>query len=122
MQKHDHKTQILLAVGVGLILSDVIPTPADSLYFYQQRINKQKLERGEITSKQYWLRDILGYYGYNPLWWGIVLGASFTLGKDYTQKRNILIGLLAGGAVVGVVMKNIQKDEEFYKTHKLVSK
>mgnify|MGYP006280113077 CR=1 FL=1 len=108
------KTKALYAVGIGLILSDVIPTPADALYFYRQRINKKKLESGEITPKQYWTRDAFGYYLYNPLWWSIVLGATITLGKSYEQKRNILIGLIAGGAVFGVLAKNIKEDEKLY--------
>lgn len=104
----------LYALGIGLILSDIIPTPADALYFYRQRINKQKLELKQISPKQYWTRDAFGYYAYNPLWWTLVLGATITLGKSYEQKRNILIGLIAGGAVIGVIAKNIKEDEKFY--------
>ena len=113
MQK-GHKDVLFLGLGIGLILSDIIPTPADALYFYEQRVNKQKLEKGEITPRQYWLKDVIGYYGYNPLWWATVLGVAYSLGKTYEQKRNILIGMIASGAVVGVIYKNIKKDEEFY--------
>lgn len=116
---HDnHKTNLLYALGFGLLLSDLIPTPADALYFYKQRKNKEKLESKEITPKQYWVRDALGYYGLNALWWSAVLGATYVLGKDYKQKRNILIGLVAGGLVVGVIAKNIKKDEEHYANNK----
>lgn len=104
------KTGLLVAFSVGLILSDLIPTPADALYFYLQRKNKDKLEAGEITPKQYWIRDAAGYYGLNPIWWVSITAASLTLGKSYTQKRNILIGLIAGGVVVGVLNKNIKAD------------
>lgn len=110
-----NKTKALYAVGLGLLLSDLIPTPSDAVYFYRQRINKQRLEKQEITPKQYWLKDAINYYGLNALWWGGVLLATYYIGKDYKQKRNILIGLIAGGAVVGVIAKNIKKDEEFYK-------
>lgn len=116
---HDnHKTNLLYALGFGLLLSDLIPTPADALYFYKQRKNKEKLESKEITPKQYWVRDAFGYYGFNALWWSAVLGATYVLGKDYKQKRNILIGLVAGGLVVGVIAKNIKKDEERYANNK----
>lgn len=110
----DNRTKLLYAVGLGLIISDIIPTPADALYFYRQRINKQRLEKGIITPKQYWTKDAINYYALNPLWWTIILAASIELGKTYEQKRNILIGMIAGGAVVGVLYKNIKKDEEFY--------
>lgn len=112
MQKE--KIKILYAVGVGLILSDIIPTPADALYFYLQRINKQKLEKGEITVSQYWVRDAISYYGLNPIWWTGVLATTYFVGKTYEQKRNILIGLIGAGAVFGVLAKNIKKDKEFY--------
>ena len=112
------KTDLLFAVGLGLILSDIIPTPADALYFYQQRINKKKLEEGQITPKQYWVRDALGYYGFNPIWWGLVLGATYQFGKTFEQKRNIFLGLVASGAVAGVIYKNIKKDNEYYASKK----
>lgn len=109
-----NKTNLLYAVGLGLIASDLIPTPADGLYFYTMRNNKEKLNDGIITPKKYWVRDAVGYYGYNALWWGSVLGASYFLGKNFTQKRNILLGLIAGGIVFSVLSKNIKKDEIYY--------
>jgi uncharacterized membrane protein YkvI len=109
-----HNTSLLIAVGVGLILSDIIPTPADALYFNIEQKNKAKLQSGEITPKQYWLRDAVAYYGLNPLWWTLVLGATLYGGKTYEQKRNILIGLVAGGLVLSVLHKNIKKDEKLY--------
>ena len=117
MQK-TNKTNLLYAVGLGLLISDIIPTPADAFYFYQQRKNKEKLEKGIITPKQYWTRDAMGYYVYNPLWWGVVLTATHFLGKSYEQKRNVLIGMVAGGLVVGVIAKNIKQDEKFYAENK----
>ena len=111
---NNEKIKILYAVGAGLIISDIVPTPADALYFYWQRVNKQKLEKGEITVAQYWERDAFNYYALNPIWWGLIVSATYFIGKTYEQKRNILIGLIGAGAVVGVLAKNIQKDKEFY--------
>lgn len=109
-----NKTNLLYAVGLGLLASDLIPTPADGLYFYTMRNNKEKLNEGEITPKKYWVRDAVGYYGFNALWWTSVLGASYIFGKNFTQKRNILISLIAGGIVFSVLHKNIKKDEIYY--------
>jgi uncharacterized membrane protein YkvI len=120
--QQDTNTKLLIAVGVGLILSDIIPTPADAVYFNYQQKNKVKLEKGEITPKQYWIRDAVAYYGLNPLWWTGVLGASLLIGKDFKQKRNLLIGLVAGGAVLTILHRNIKRDEEFYSQNKLVQK
>lgn len=109
------KTKVLYAVGLGLFLSDLIPTPADAVYFNQQQKNKEKLNDGLITPKQYWTRDALGYYGYNALWWAMVIGASHLIGKNFQQKRNLFIGIIAGGAVLSVLHKNIVKDTIYYE-------
>ena len=108
------KIQALYAVGLGMLLSDLIPTPADAIYFYTQRENKQKLEEQVITPRQYWTRDAIGYYGYNAVWWLTVLGVAHAYGKTYEQKRNMFLGLIAVGAVGAVIYKNIKKDEIFY--------
>lgn len=109
--KSGHGNALLYAGAVGLLLSDVIPTPADALYFRLQQKNKAKLQSGEITPTQYWTRDAIYYYGLNPLWWSIVLGALYFTKGDYTQKAKVGLGLLATGVVVGVIHRNIKKDE-----------
>ena len=116
--KSGHGNAILYAGAIGLLISDVIPTPADALYFYLQRKNKDKLNKGEITPKKYWTRSALYYYGLNPIWWTIVLGAMYYTKGDYTSKAKVGIGLLASGIVVGVIHKNIKKDEELLKQGK----
>lgn len=113
--KDKRHNQLLIAVGLGLILSDIIPTPADAVYFHYEQKNKQKLEEGKITPKQYWIRDAALYYGTNPIWWAGVLGFSLLVGKTFEQRRNLLITLIAGGVVIGVLNKNIKKDEEIIK-------
>lgn len=110
-----HGNALLYAGAIGLLLSDVIPTPADGLYFSLQQKNKAKLEAKEITPKQYWTRDAIYYYGLNPLWWGLVLGALYYTKGDYTQKAKVGVGILAFGVVLSVIHKNIKKDEELLK-------
>jgi len=102
---------IFIATGVGLILSDIIPTPADALYFNLTEKWKNQLEDGVITPKQYWTKNALAYYGLNPIWWSIVVGSSIFLGKSVEQKFGIFLALLSGGALVGVLGKNIKTDE-----------
>jgi hypothetical protein len=113
--KSGHGNAILYAGALGLILSDVIPTPADAIYFSLQQKNKAKLEAKELTPKQYWTRDAVMYYGLNPLWWSLVFGAVYLTKGDYNQKLKVGFGLLATGVVVGVLNKNIKKDEALIK-------
>ena len=110
--KGGHGNAIIYAGAIGLLLSDIIPTPADAVYFRLQQRNKAKLEAKEITPKQYWIRDAVAYYGLNPLWWGLVLGSLYLTKGDYTQKAKVGFALVATGAVIGVISKNIKKDEQ----------
>jgi len=110
--KGGHGNALLYAGAIGLLLSDIIPTPADAIYFNLQQKNKAKLNTNEITPKQYWTRDAIYYYGLNPIWWGIILGTLYIAHGDYTQKAKVGLGLVAAGVVVAVLHKNIKKDEE----------
>jgi len=116
--KSGHGNAILYAGAIGLLLSDVIPTPADGLYFRLQQKNKAKLNSGEITPTQYWTRDAIYYYGLNPLWWGLVLGAMYFTKGDYTKKAKIGLGLVATGVVLSVIRKNIKEDEKLLNIDK----
>lgn len=107
-----HGNAIIYAGAIGLLLSDIIPTPADGVYFYLQQKNKAKLERKEITPAQYWKREAFAYYGLNPLWWSLVLGALVLTKGDYTNKLKVGLSIIGAGAVIGVLNRNIKKDFE----------
>jgi hypothetical protein len=107
-----HGNAIVYAGALGLLMSDVIPTPADSLYFTLMQKQKRKLENKEITPKQYWTNEAILYYGLNPLWWALVLGAVYVTKGDYTNKLKVGLGIISGGVVIGVLNTNIKKDEQ----------
>lgn len=102
---------VLYAGLIGLVLSDIIPTPADAVYFRMMEKNKQKLEAKEITPRQYWTRDALLYYGLNPLWWLLVLGIVVKTKGDLSDKIKWGVGIIGAGAVIGVINKNIREEE-----------
>lgn len=106
---------VLYAGLIGLLLSDIIPTPADALYFRLMEKNKQQLEKKEITPKQYWTRDAALYYGLNPLWWLLVLGIVVKTKGGLDNKLKWGIGLVGAGAVLGVISKNIKEEERLLK-------
>lgn len=101
---------VLYAGLIGLVLSDIIPTPADAVYFRSMKRNKDLLQSGRITAEQYWTRDAALYYGLNPLWWSLVLVAVVSFKGDVSSKLKLGIGLLGAGAVVGVLHRNIQEE------------
>ena len=104
-----HGDAILYAGALGLLASDLIPTPADAVYFRLMAKNKEKLDKGEIDKKQYWTREAILYYSLNPIWWGLVLGTLYFTKGHYTKKLQYGVGLLAAGAVVAVLNKNIKE-------------
>lgn len=107
---------VLYAGLLGLLVSDIIPTPADAVYFRLQEKNKQKLDSGIISPKQYWTRDALMYYGLNPLWWSLVLIAVVNTKGGLDNKLKLGLGLIGAGAVFGVLAKNIREEEKIKKS------
>lgn len=106
---------VLYAGLLGLLVSDIVPTPADALYFRLMEKNKQKLENKQITPREYWTRDAVLYYGLNPLWWSIVLGAVVLTKGDLSNKIKVGLALVGGGAVFGALSKNIREEEALKK-------
>ena len=105
---------VLYSVLLGMLLSDITPTPADALYFNTEFNLKKAIEEGKITASQYWWRDAIAYYGYNSIWWGLVIGATVAIPGGLNAKVKMAVGLIAGGAVFGVLAKNIKKDKLRY--------
>lgn len=103
---------IIFTAILASIASNCIPTPADGIFFWREQVDKQELEEGKITPKQYWIRNSLGYYGYTAGWYLLVLGIICSIGGDYKNKARIGIGLLSSGLIVGIIAKNIEKDEK----------
>jgi hypothetical protein len=54
----------------------------------------------------------LYYYGLNPIWWSLVLGALVLTKGTYTSKLKVGLTIVGAGAVIGVLNKNIKKDIE----------
>jgi hypothetical protein len=109
---------IYTALGAA-ILANAIPTVADGLYFSLQQKWKQELEEGKITPEQYWTRDIGHYYTITASYYGVVLLTMLALNKNkFSSNSKILLAILGGGLVIGVAMKNVQKDKEIAELKK----
>jgi len=111
--KEGNGNTIIYTALIAAMLANAIPTVADGLYFSLQQKWKQQLNEGKITPEQYWSRDVFHYYTITAGYYGIVLATMLAFNKNsFTQNSRLLLGLVGGGIVVGVAMKNIQKDKE----------
>ena len=103
---------IIYTAVLAAIAANCLPTPADAVYFWRQSVDKDLIENGKITPTQYWVRDVAGYYLYTAAWYAGIFTILAATGGGYKNKAKILLALLSSGLVVGVIAKNIQKDEE----------
>lgn len=93
-------------------LANFVPTPADAIFFWREQVDKDLLEKKEITPKQFWIRNTCGYYGYTAAYYALLFGTVYAIGGSYKTKARIILALLSGGLIVGVIAKNIQKDNK----------
>jgi hypothetical protein len=108
--KGEYGAGVLYAGAVGLILSDIIPTPADALYFYTEKKLRDKWKNGEITPEKYWKKTAMAYYLYNPIWWILVLAVVYNIEGDLAKKAKIGLTIAGAGAVVGIIYRNYSQD------------
>ncbi len=110
------KELIIITALIGAAIGDILPTPADGLYFFKQKQLNDQLAKGEITPRKYWIMDAVYYYSLNPLYWLILAFIVYAIKGDYHLKVKVLLVILAGGMVIGILAKNIKKDEQKINT------
>lgn len=108
--KGEYGAGVLYAGAVGLILSDIIPTPADAIYFYTEKKLRDKWKNGEITPEKYWKKTAMAYYLYNPIWWILVLAVIYNIEGDLAKKAKIGLAIAGAGAVFGIIYRNYSQD------------
>jgi len=117
--KEGNGNTLIYTALIAAMAANAIPTVADGFYFSLQQKWKQELQEDKITPEQYWKRDILHYYTITAGYYGVVLLTMLALNKNsFSTNSKILLGLLGGGLVVAVGMKNIQKDKEIAQLKK----
>lgn len=115
--KDGNGNAIIFTALIAAAIANTIPTPFDAIYFNRQQKLKQQLEEGKISVKSYWYHDVGEYYLWTSLWYvGIIVGLQ-AVGGDFKQNSRLLIGLVGAGLVLGVVQKNIQKDQQLAELH-----
>jgi len=110
--KDGNGNAIIMTAVIAAAISNVLPTPFDSIYFERQSKLKFELEDGKITPEQYWWHDIGEYYFWTALWYTGLFVVLQAAGGNYEKKARMLIVLIGAGLVVGVAQKNIKKEKE----------
>ena len=108
--KGEYGAGVLYAGAVGLILSDIVPTPADSLYYYTEKKLREKWKNGEITPEKYWEKTAMAHYLYKPIWWILVLGVIYNVPGDLTKKAKVGMAVVGAGAIIGIIYRNYSQD------------
>lgn len=117
--KEGNGNALIITALLAAALANAVPTPADGFYFSMQQRIKEQLEKGEISPKEYWTKDILHYYTFTAAWYVFLVILVLALGGKYETNAKILIVIISGGLVLGVWKKNIEKDMEIQRLSKL---
>ena len=117
--KDGNGNALIYTALIAAMVANFTPTVADGLYFNLQQKWKKELNEGKITPEVYWRNNILHYYTITAGYYGVVLLTMLALNKNsFSTNSKILLGLLGGGIVVAVGMKNVQKDKELEELRK----
>ncbi len=113
--KSGNGNTLILTALIAAAIANALPTPGDVLYFSKQQSLKEDLEKGKITPKEYWTRNIGYHYLFSSLWYVALILLVLSIGAKYETNTKILLVVLSGGLVLGVLKRNIEKDEEILK-------
>jgi hypothetical protein len=110
MQMSDKQKELLLYTGLlAAVAGDIIPTIGDAYYFYKVKQWRDQWAKGELTAKQFWAKELSGYYLYNSMFWLALFLIVYNV-PGFENKLKIAAGVVGVGAVVTVIYKNIHKD------------
>lgn len=102
----------LYAMLIGMSLGNILPSVSDGIFFICERNLRDSWKRGEITAKQYWLKNTLYYYTIPFTYWALVALIIINIKGDYQKKLKLSIALIGGGAVIGILIKMMQTDNK----------
>lgn len=108
--KSGHGEALITVALIAAAIGDLVPTPADALYFSLEKKIRDQWKNGTINTRQYWTKQALYYYTLNPLYWLSILGLVYLTKGNFNQKVKLALGIVGTGAVAAVIYKNIQKD------------
>jgi len=99
---------IIYTVLLSAMAANAIPTLADGIYF--RRVNKleRDFDAGLISAEKLEWHVAGEYYLWTAAYYGALFLAIYSFNGKYKTNARIILGLAAGGLVIGAVQKNIQ--------------
>lgn len=93
----EYQSALLYAAISGLIISDLVPTPASAIAYAvsrKQQSNTNQQARQKVASV---------YNMAVPAWWAVVFAAVHFNKGDFNEKVKLAALLIGGGAAVGIM-------------------
>ncbi len=119
--KDGNGNALIFTALAAAALANLVPTPADALYFARQQKLKADLEDGKISIENYWWHDISGYYIYTAGYYLALFGVLYAMNNTQSKNIKIMAALVGAGVVVGVGFLNIKKDKEIAEIRKTMA-
>jgi len=113
--KEGNGNTIIYTALIAAALANMIPTGFDSIYF--RRVNKleRDFDEGKISAEKLEWHVAGEYYLWTTLWYGALFTGIYAFNGKYKTNARILLGVAAGGLVIGAIQKNIEVDKEVRK-------
>ena len=106
---------ILYTALLCAMIANAVPTPFDAIYFRNVNRLERQFDAGEITAEKLEWNVAGQYYLWTAGWYLALFTGIYAFGGKYKSNARILLGLVAGGLVIGAVQKNIQFNKEVQK-------
>ena len=112
----DYQTALLYAALSGVVISEVLPTPATAWAYYRMKVLQKQKQDGIITQKELEEGIAKGYAVALPAWWILVFAAVHFKQGSFQERGKLAIMLVGGGAIFGALFKQYIKNLPKYET------
>jgi hypothetical protein len=97
---------------IGMSLGNLLPSPSDALFFKLEKSLRDKWKRGELTAKEFWVKNTTYYYLVPFTYWALLALVVVNIKGDYHKKLKVAGALVGAGVALGVILKLMQNDEK----------
>lgn len=104
-------TLLYTALLAGAV-ANLIPTPFDSIYFRRMNKLQRDYDEDKISPEALEWHVAGEYYLWTTLWYSALFTGIYAFGGKYKTNAKILLGVIAGGLVIGAVNKNIEINKQ----------